>query len=56
MMTTSISSEALLNYKKDTWKMKTEKKKEPKENQKYKSIKKSQIFEHNFENLHLCLL
>ena len=30
-MTTSISSEAFLNYKEDTWKMKVEKKKEPKE-------------------------
>ncbi len=31
-MTTSISSEALLNYKEDAWKMKVEKKEEPKEN------------------------
>ena len=33
-MTTSISSEAFLNYKEDTWKMKVEKKEEPKENKK----------------------
>ena len=41
-MITSISSEALLNYKKDIWKIKIEKKEEPKN---HKSTKNHDTFQ-----------
>ena len=42
-MTTSISSEALSNYKKDIWKMKVNKRKSK------KKTKNHEIFQHNFK-------
>ncbi len=55
-MTTSISSRVLLNYKKDTWIIKFEKKEKPKVNNNSNSTKKSKPFEHIFKVLNLCLL
>ncbi len=44
-MTTSISSEALLNYKKVTWKMKVKKREEQKETKISKSPQSHETFE-----------
>ncbi len=45
-MTTSISSDALLNYKKDTWRMKVKNRR----TKNSKSKKNHETFEHIFES------